>query len=192
LAQVFTITSLKQQTDEDLLLEFKRSGDQNALAELYLRYSDLLYGVCLKYLEDAEDAKDAVMNIYQELLRKVPQHEIQHFKSWVYVLAKNYCLMQLRSAKKNITVNLEQHTMQSDDFSHLDSVIEKEEAFKRLEKCIEKLPEEQKSSIQLFYYDNKCYNEIAETTGMDWNKVRSLIQNGRRNLKICMEKNAGK
>ncbi len=192
MAQVFTITSLKQQTDEDLLLEFKRSGDQNALAELYLRYSDLLYGVCLKYLEDAEDAKDAVMNIYQELLRKVPQHEIQHFKSWVYVLAKNYCLMQLRSAKKNITVNLEQHTMQSDDFSHLDSVIEKEEAFKRLEKCIEKLPEEQKSSIQLFYYDNKCYNEIAETTGMDWNKVRSLIQNGRRNLKICMEKNAGK
>lgn len=192
MAQVFTITSLKQQTDEDLLLEFKRSEDQNALAELYLRYSDLLYGVCLKYLEDAEDAKDAVMNIYQELLRKVPQHEIQHFKSWVYVLAKNYCLMQLRSAKKNITVNLEQHTMQSDDFSHLDSVIEKEEAFKRLEKCIEKLPEEQKSSIQLFYYDNKCYNEIAETTGMDWNKVRSLIQNGRRNLKICMEKNAGK
>lgn len=192
MAQVFTITSLKQQTDEDLLLEFKRSGDQNALAELYLRYSDLLYGVCLKYLEDAEDAKDAVMNIYQELLRKVPQHEIQHFKSWVYVLAKNYCLMQLRSAKKNITVNLEQHTMQSDDFSHLDSVIEKEEAFKRLEKCIEKLPKEQKSSIQLFYYDNKCYNEIAETTGMDWNKVRSLIQNGRRNLKICMEKNAGK
>ncbi|MGC4233271.1 MAG: sigma-70 family RNA polymerase sigma factor [Niabella sp.] len=192
MAQVFTITSLKQLTDEDLLLEFKRSGDQNALAELYLRYSDLLYGVCLKYLEDAEDAKDAIMNIYQELLRKVPQHEIQHFKSWVYVLAKNYCLMQLRSAKKNITVNLEQHAMQSDDFSHLDSVIEKEEAFKRLEKCIEKLPGEQKSSIQLFYYDNKCYNEIAETTGMDWNKVRSLIQNGRRNLKICMEKNAGK
>lgn len=192
MAQVFAIASLKHLTDEELLLQFKRSGEQNALAELYLRYSDLLYGVCLKYLEDAEEAKDAVMNIYHELLRKVPQHEIQHFKSWVYVLTKNYCLMQLRSAKKNITVNLEQHAMQSDDFSHLDSVIEKEEAFKRLEKCIEKLPEEQKSSIQLFYYKNKCYNEIAETTGMDWNKVRSLIQNGRRNLKICMEKNAGK
>ncbi|GAB3428173.1 RNA polymerase sigma factor [Niabella aquatica] len=191
MAQVFKITSLKQSGDEELLREYKRSGDQNALAELYLRYSDLLYGVCLKYLEDADEAKDAVMDIYQELLRKVPQHEIQHFKSWVYVLTKNYCLMQLRSAKKNITVNLEQYTMQSDDFSHLDSVIEKEEAFKRLEKCIEKLPHEQKSSIQLFYYDNKCYNEIAEATGMDWNKVRSLIQNGRRNLKICMEKNAG-
>lgn len=191
MAQVFKITSLKEANDDSLLQQFKQTGDQHALAELYLRYSDLLYGVCLKYLEDAEEAKDAVMNIYQELLRKVPQHEIQNFKSWVYVLTKNYCLMQLRSAKKNITVNLEQHAVQSDDFSHLDSIIEKEEAFKRLEKCIEKLPGEQKSSIKLFYYDNKCYNEIAETTGMDWNKVRSLIQNGRRNLKICMEKNVG-
>ncbi|MCH5597237.1 RNA polymerase sigma factor [Niabella ginsengisoli] len=190
MAQVFKITSLKEASDDSLLLEFKQTGDQQALAELYLRYSDLLYGVCLKYLEDADDAKDAVMNIYQELLRKIPHHDIQNFKSWVYVLTKNYCLMQLRSAKKHITVNLEQHTVQSDDFSHLDSIIEKEEAFKRLEKCIEKLPEEQKSSIRLFYYDSKCYNEISETTGMDWNKVRSLIQNGRRNLKICMEKNA--
>jgi RNA polymerase sigma-70 factor (ECF subfamily) len=190
LTLVLKISSLKEPTDDQLLLQFKQTGDQHALAVLYLRYSELLYGVCLKYLEDADDAKDAVMNIYQELLKKVPQHEIQNFKSWVYVLTKNYCLMQLRSAKKNITVSLEQHSMQSDDFSHLDSVIEKEEAFKRLEKCIEKLPGEQQQSIKLFYYDSKCYNEIAETTSMDWNKVRSLIQNGRRNLKNCMEKNA--
>lgn len=190
MAQVLSILSLKESTDDQLLSRFKQTGDQQLLAELYLRYSDLLYGVCLKYLEDAEEAKDAVMNIYQELLIKVPRHEIQNFKSWVYVLTKNHCLMHLRSAKKNITVSLEQHTVQSDDFSHLDNVIEKEEAFKRLEKCIEKLPAEQQQSIQLFYYENKCYNEIAETTSMDWNKVRSLIQNGRRNLKICMEKNA--
>jgi RNA polymerase sigma-70 factor (ECF subfamily) len=182
--------SLKEATDDQLLDRFKQTGDQQALAELYLRYSELLYGVCLKYLEDAEEAKDAVMNIYQELLVKVPRHEIQNFKSWVYVLTKNHCLMHLRSAKKNITVSLEQHAVQSDDFSHLDSVIEKEEAFKRLEQCIKKLPGEQQQSIKLFYYENKCYNEIAETTSMDWNKVRSLIQNGRRNLKICMEKNA--
>lgn len=192
MAQIVSIKSLKNATDEQLIEQFKQTGDQQALAELYLRYSELLYGVCLKYLEDAEEARDAVMNIYQELLVKVPRHEIQNFKSWVYVLTKNHCLMQLRSAKKNITVSLEQHPVQSDDFSHLDSVIEKEEAFKRLEKCIEKLPAEQQQSIQLFYYNNKCYNEIAETTGMDWNRVRSLIQNGRRNLKICMEKNAAK
>lgn len=190
MAKVFTIPAKQEATDEALMLEFKNSGNQEALATLYLRYADLLYGVCLKYLENAENAKDAVMNIYQELLRKLPHHTVENFKSWVYVLTKNYCLMQLRAAKKNITVNIEQQAVQSDDFSHLDDVLQKEEVFKRMEKCMGTLPGEQQKAIQMFYYDNKCYNEIAETTGMDWNKVRSMIQNGRRNLKICMEKNA--
>ncbi len=99
--------------------------------------------------------------------------------------------MQLRAAKKNITVNLDGANVQSGDFSHLDNVLDKEDEFKRLEKCMETLSGEQKQSIELFYYQNKCYNEIADETGLEWNKVRSLIQNARRNLKICMEKNAG-
>ena len=191
MAKVFKIPAASETPDERLLEEFKNSGNQEALATLYLRYSDLLYGVCLKYLEDAEEAKDAVMDIYQELLRKLPGHEVVNFRSWVYVVAKNHCLMQLRAAKKNITVNLEPQNMQSGDFSHLDDVLNKEEEFKRLEKCMETLPGEQKRSIKLFYYQSKCYNEIAEETGLEWNRVRSLIQNGRRNLKICMEKNGG-
>jgi len=156
-------------TDEDLLLEFKQSNSQDVLAKLYLRYTDLVYGVCLKYLKDGEAAKDAVMNIYAELLQKLAQ--------------------QLRKEKKMITVEFQAGVMQSEDFSHLDSILSKEQDFKKLEQCLERLPVEQKQSIQLFYLENKCYNEIVEQTGMDWNKVRSLIQNGRRNLKICMEKN---
>jgi len=190
LTQLLKIKSIKEADDEQLLLEFKRTGQQEMLATLFLRYSDLLYGVCLKYLEDAEEAKDAVMNIYQELLRKVPLHEIQHFKSWVYVLTKNFCLMQLRKTKKNITVNLDQQAVQSEDFSHLDDVMDQEETFNRLEDCMNKLSGDQEKTIRMFYYENKCYNEITENTGLDWNKVRSLIQNGRRNLKNCMEKNA--
>lgn len=177
-------------SDAELLELFKKKEDQEVLATLYLRYSDLIYGVCLKYLGEAEEAKDAVMNIYGELREKLPRHEVQHFKSWVYVLAKNHCLMLLRAAKKNITVPLDMQGVQSSDFSHLDSVMEQEETFKKLEKCMEGLPEEQEKTIRMFYYDNKCYNEIALSTGLEWNKVRSLIQNGRRNLKICMEKNA--
>ncbi|ANH81395.1 RNA polymerase subunit sigma-70 [Niabella ginsenosidivorans] len=178
-------------SDSELLDRFKHQEDEEALASLYLRYSDLLYGVCLKYLQEPEDARDAVMNIYQELREKLPRHEIQHFKSWVYVLAKNHCLMILRAAKKHVTVHLDAQVVQSGEFSHLDSIIEQEETFKKLEKCIQSLPGEQEKAIRLFYYESKCYNEIAESTGLDWNKVRSLIQNGRRNLKNCMEKNAG-
>ena len=176
-------------SDEELLAEFKKDFDQQMLAQLYLRYTDLVYGVCMKYFKNAEVSKDAVMNIYQELLTKLQTNEVQNFKSWLYVVVKNHCLMQLRKEKKNITVEFTPAVMQSEDFTHLDDVLEKENELKKLEFCIEHLPVEQKQSIQLFYLENKCYNEIVDTTGYDWNKVRSLIQNGRRNLKICMEKN---
>ena len=183
------IKHLASLSDEELLSLFKENADQQMLAQLYLRYSDLVYGVCMKYFKNAEIAKDAVMNIYHELLTKLQAHEVENFKSWLYVVVKNHCLMQLRKAKKNITVEFTPAIMQSEGFTHLDDVLEKENKLKRLEFCIEHLPAEQKQSIQLFYLENKCYNEIVDTTGYEWNKVRSLIQNGRRNLKICMEKN---
>jgi len=188
-APLIHIKSLASLTDEELLNTFKETADQEMLAQLYLRYTDLVYGVCMKYFKNAEISKDAVMNIYQELLTKLQTNEVQNFKSWLYVVVKNHCLMQLRKEKKNITVEFTPAVMQSEDFTHLDDVLEKENELKKLEFCIEHLPAEQKQSIQLFYLENKCYNEIVETTGYDWNKVRSLIQNGRRNLKICMEKN---
>jgi len=188
-APVIHIKSNEGLNDEALLNAFKESADQQILAQLYLRYTDLVYGVCMKYFKDPEAAKDAVMNIYQELLTKLQTHEVSNFKSWLYVVVKNHCLMQLRKERKMVTVEFTPAVMQSTDFTHLDDVLEKEHELKKLEFCIENLPDEQRQSIRLFYLGNKCYNEIVKTTGFEWNKVRSLIQNGRRNLKICMEKN---
>lgn len=174
-------------TDDDLLNEYQSAGNQNILARLYLRYTDMVYGVCLKYLKDAEASKDAVMNIYQELLTKLQTHQIDNFKSWLYVVTKNHCLMQLRKEKKMTTVEFQVDYMQNEDFSHLDNILEKENNLQKLDNCMERLNKEQQQAIQLFYLENKCYNEITELTGIEWNKVRSLVQNGRRNLKICME-----
>lgn len=175
-------------SDEELLAAYQLHRQQDVLAELFMRYQGLLYGVCVKYLKDQDAAQDAVMSIYEELLRKLHQHEVANFKSWLYVLAKNHCLMELRKDKKMPTTEFQPEFMQSADFSHLDNALQdKEEKLNSLENCIEQLNEEQKLSIKLFYLDGKCYNEIVEMTGLEWNKVRSLIQNGRRNLKICME-----
>jgi RNA polymerase sigma factor (sigma-70 family) len=180
--------STAQRPDEELLSAYKLHRQQEVLAELFMRYHDMLYGVCVKYLKDQDAAQDAVMNIYEELVKKLHNHEVENFRSWVYVLAKNHCLMDLRKQKKMPTTEFQPEFMQSGDFSHLDTALEeKEERLNSLEGCIEQLNEEQKHSIKLFYLEQKCYNEIVEITGLDWNKVRSLIQNGRRNLKICME-----
>lgn len=157
------------------------------LGTLYERYMDIVFGVCLKYFKAPEPAKDAVMQIFEELVQKLHKYEIDNFRSWLYTLAKNYCLMQLRTPKNLRTVELDPSLMQSADNTHLNGVMQKEHEFKTLEKCIQTLSPEQKVSVELFYLQNKCYNEIATITGKEWNKVRSLIQNGRRNLKICME-----
>lgn len=175
--------------DETLLKTYQASGDQSDLAILFMRYTDLVYGTALKYLKEPEEAKDAVMNLYQELVQKLRTHEVDNFKSWLYVVTKNHCLMQLRKQKKTVTVELQPAFMQSEDFSHLDSILEKEKEFQKLGKCVDGLLIDQRTIICLFYLEGKCYNEIVEKTGFDWNKVRSLVQNGRRNLKKCMEQN---
>ena len=185
-----TVKHINQSADDNsLMYEYQQTLNQNALATLFLRYNDLVFGTCMKYFKDEETSRDAVMDIYQELVQKLPQHKVDNFKSWLYVVTRNHCLMQLRKDKKTPTVEFDGQFMQSEDFSHLDNVLEKETRLNSLENCIEALNDEQKKSIQLFYLENKCYNEIADITGIEWSKVRSLIQNGRRNLKICMEKN---
>lgn len=158
------------------------------LGELFQRYMELVYGVCLKYLKEPEAAKDSVMQLFEELVQKLKKHEVDNFKGWLHQVAKNHCLMQLRTPKNLKTVEFKTELVQSEENVHLNGVMEREENFRQMENCLATLAPEQQEAIRLFYLEGKCYNEIVEMTGQEWNQVRSLIQNGRRNLKICMEK----
>ncbi|MDE3247286.1 MAG: sigma-70 family RNA polymerase sigma factor [Bacteroidota bacterium] len=174
--------------DGTLVAQYQASGDLQVLALLYQRYMELVYGVCLKYLEDPEAARDAVMQVFEVLGDKLKKHQVDNFKGWLYTLAKNHCLMQLRSRKHTRTVDISPELMQSGEEWHLNGELEKEASFQKLERCLQTLSAEQKQVVERFYLHQQCYNDIVSATGLDWKKVRSLIQNGRRNLKICMEK----
>ena len=128
------------------------------------------------------------MGIFEELVTKLRKHEVNNFKGWLYTVAKNHCLMALRS-KKQIPVTQLPEFMQLAENPHLENATEKEMNLNRLSKCIESLSPDQKHTVQLFYLEEKSYKEIAGITQTEWNKVRSLVQNARRNLKICMDKN---
>jgi RNA polymerase sigma factor (sigma-70 family) len=179
--------SSQTDTDEDLISRFRETGNNELVGVLYQRYMELVYGVCLKYLKHPENAQDSVIVIFEELVVKLKKHEVENFKGWLYTLAKNHCLMRLRSEKKQQVVEFDVELMQSEENVHLNGELDKEENFRKLEYCLGQLGDDQRTVISLFYLENKCYNEIVEQTGMDWNKVRSFIQNGRRNLKNCME-----
>ena len=176
-----------EHADSELLNRYRESGDLSVLAQLYKPYMPLVYGVCLKYLKDEDLCKDAVMQLFEELIDKVRKYEIKQFRGWLYVLTRNYCLMQLRSAKKTEIIYIDE-VMENSFVFHPDNNDADEETLKALERCMEKLPAAQKQSVNLFYYKEKCYKEIAEQTGYTLNEVKSYIQNGKRNLKICMEK----
>jgi len=175
--------------DDQLLNSYRESGDIGLLGKLYERQMPLVYGVCLKYLKDTEQAKDAVMAIFEELVVKARQHDVKQFRSWLYVVSRNYCLMQLRAAKKADLVNIDD-VMEFDSFLHHDNGT-KEIVLETLERCLERLSEHQKQAVSLFYLKEQCYAEIANVTGFTLNEVKSYIQNGKRNLKICMEGSSG-
>lgn len=185
------LSSTKYQniTDAELVLAYKKQDNKEALGALYQRYMDLIYGVCTKYLKDRELAKDTVLNIYEELVSKLHRHDVDNFKSWLYMVAKNHCLMYLRSPKNQRTKEFVPEVMQLDETPHLNGELENEANFNKLEKCLQTLVKEQEKSVKLFYYEQKCYKEIADLTGYEVGQVRSYIQNGRRNLKLCMDKN---
>ena len=179
----------KQFDDQELVLQYKGSGELALVGELYNRYMSLVFGVCLKYLKDREESRDAVMQIFEKLVSSLREHEIGNFKSWLYVTARNHCLMQIRARKGKNFEEIRGDFMESGAELHPDDGSEMESNLSKLENCIEQLVAEQKSCIRLFYIQQKCYKEIVTLTGFDDDKVKSYIQNGKRNLKICMDQN---
>ncbi len=177
-------------SDQELIRNFRNGTNRDALGTLYLRYMELVYGVCLKYFGQPDQAQDAVMDIYEHINRKLPGHEVENFPAWLYMVSKNHCLQILRKKNTSLTVSLEDHIMQNGQEWHLeDDTFDfdvPEDLEDRLHECIEQLPEKQKVCIRMFYFEKKSYADICDMTSLPMDHVRSNIQNGRRNLKKCM------
>lgn len=178
-------------TDQELIARYKKEGDLTVLGTLYTRYLPLVLGCCLKYLKNKQDAQDASMQLFEQLIDKVKKNDIVNFKPWLYMVCRNYCLMQLRQLThggKFREVDFEETFMEFADDFHLDSIMENENVSTQLAHCIEALQKEQKKSILMFFFECVSYKQISETTGHDLKRIKSAIQNGKRNLKICLSK----
>ncbi len=173
-------------TDSELLEKFCKDGNNQWLGILLQRYTLLLLGTCMKYLKNEEAAKDAVQQIFLKAVTELQKYKVDYFKSWLYMVAKNYCLMQLRD--KNIFIPVEDHTTLIQQEADMIEIKDKEKTLTLIEASIEELNTEQKTCVTLFYLQKKSYTEIAERTGYTLLQVKSHIQNGKRNLKLSVEK----
>ncbi|MEI6575765.1 MAG: sigma-70 family RNA polymerase sigma factor [Bacteroidota bacterium] len=180
-------------SDEQLLKSFQGEGDAECIGELFKRYTHLVLGVCMKFLKDEEVARDAVMQIFGDLLAKPPDKEVLNIKAWLFAVSRNYCLMQLRHFQTEARMRdqklqeLQAELMESPSVMHL---YEEEEALMAREKILKavmKLNYEQRRCVQLFFLEEKTYQEITDLTGYNFRQVKSYIQNGKRNLKMMLD-----
>ncbi|MGI6047426.1 MAG: RNA polymerase sigma factor [Petrimonas sp.] len=181
-----TNRNIAKLSNEELFEIYKKEHQTVHFHELYRRYIPMLYGLCLKYLGNEQDAQDAVMDLFENLTEKVSNYEITNFHSWLYTVAKNHCLLKIRKEKQVYFEDINEAVMENGDFFTLLDEEKSNEEKSALEYCMTELNEEQRTSIEYFYYENKSYADIVLLTGYSLNKVKSYIQNGKRNLKNCI------
>ena len=179
----------EETSDQQLLENFYRDRNNEWLGILLQRYTLLLLGVCMKYLKNEEDARDSVQQIFLKSITELHKYKVDYFKSWIYMVAKNHCLMKLRDKQGKIPVELtENHIATPAENTDRHALLNDEKTFELMNNSLDELNEEQKQCVTLFYLEKRSYQEISEVTGFNMMQVKSYIQNGKRNLKIILEK----
>lgn len=176
-------------TELELLERFYQDRDNHWLGILLQRYTLLLFGVSMKYLKNEEEAKDAVQQIFLKAITELNKYKVEYFKSWLYMVAKNYCLMRLRDQQGKKPAEMKESMIAiAEEDGLLQKHLEKDRTLDLMEQSLDELNTEQRDCIKLFYLEKRSYQEIADHTGFSLMQVKSYIQNGKRNLKILLEK----
>ncbi|HEY4290410.1 MAG TPA: sigma-70 family RNA polymerase sigma factor [Puia sp.] len=178
-------------TDQELLDRWYSDHNNEWLGVLLQRYTLLLFGVCMKYIKQEDEARDCVQQIFVKVITELGKYKVEYFKSWIYTIARNHCLMKLRDQHGRAAELSESMLAAWDDEPGNNSHRQKEQLLQWMGDSLEELGKEQKLCVTLFYLDKRSYQEIASSTGFTLMQVKSHIQNGKRNLKLLMEKKAG-
>ena len=187
------IKTIQTLSDEQIIEHYKKDAQKLFVGELYKRYTKFVFFVSMKYLKNEARSKDAVMEVFEKLFTDLLKHEIQKFKPWLHTVVRNHCLIILRKDQsilnKDKKFQAEQDLfVENDEDMHLINENKFEQKEENLTKALSDLKKEQKECVELFYLQDKSYNEIAEITGHSIKNIKSYIQNGKRNLKIKLTK----
>ncbi len=182
-------TPYAHMTDQELLEKYQSRHENEWLGILLQRYTLLLLGVSMKYLKNEEEAKDAVQQIFLKVLQELPKYRVDYFKSWLYMVAKNYCLMRIREKQGKITTEISErhHATPGEESDNL-LLLQNDRTLDLMEESLAELNPEQQQCVTLFYLQKKSYQEVSQVTGYSLMQVKSHIQNGKRNLKILIER----
>ena len=169
-------------TDTELIARYRKRGQRKWVGVLFNRYAHLVLGLCMQYLKDEDRAQDMCMAIFEKLLHELKKRQVTHFKSWLYTLSRNECLMQLRKdGNPKVLAAAEAYTRQVQE-SETASKALAEVQLDELQRALKQLNEAQRTCVERFYLKQQSYAAIAAETGYTLKHVKSHIQNGKRNL----------
>lgn len=184
----YSTSNYNHLTDNELVIQYKKTADKIYVGELYKRYTHLVLGMCINYFKDRDVAKDMVLQIFEKLFDELKKREVENFKAWLTFVVRNYCISELRKMQTQLNRDIEYQYQLKNQLIEEDKeeIAEEEEKLEALEKAMERLNPFQKKCIELFYLKNMSYTQIVEMTGYSVNEVKSYIQNGKRNLKMII------
>ena len=176
-------------TDQELLEQFYSDHNNEWLGVLLQRYTLLLLGVSMKYLKNEEEAKDSVQQVFLKVIQELQKYKVEYFKSWLYMVAKNHCLMKLREKQGKITTEINDRlTTKPEEETDRQTLLQNDYTLEIMEQSLKELNQEQQQCVTLFYLQKKSYQDVSDETGFSMLQVKSYIQNGKRNLRLLIEK----
>lgn len=184
--RLFRSSNILNDNDSDIIARYKKNNDKDLIGILFDRHSHLVYGICYQYLKNEDSCKDAVLTIFEKLFHDLDKYEVTNFSSWIHSVARNYCFAVLK--KEHAMVELSEVDKAIEDDCEDENSILVENNLPHLNKALNSIKGKQKICVELFYLQNMSYIEITKKTGFSINEVKSNIQNGKRNLRIYLEK----
>ena len=176
-------------SDQELLAQFHADHDNEWLGVLLHRYTLLLLGVCMKYLKNEEEAKDSVQQVFLKVIQELHKYKVEYFKSWLYMVAKNHCLMKLRERQGKYLAEINDRLLaQPEEEADRQALLQNDHTLGLMADALKELNDEQRQCVTLFYLEKKSYQQVSDQTGFSLLQVKSYIKNGKRNLKILIEK----
>lgn len=177
---------------EDLISRFQR-GQPRAFEALYDRYKDYVYRVAFSALRNREEAEDAVQEIFLDLLKALPDYDVQgpaRFETWLYRVALNRSRMRMRrktlpSAEwEDMEEGLERLPMP--DSVRPERVVIDRESATALWRAVDQLPETHRQPVLMRYRDGLAYDEIASVLGVRLGTVKSRLYNAHKKLQALL------
>lgn len=167
--------------DRILIGEFQK-GDEFAFVSIYNRYKTSVYAFCVKMLGDRELARDVMqetfLRVYENRDRLV---NISSFKAWIFTIARNQCLNQIRKARWQVPLDTERDLVAERSETPI-SLLEKNERVALVARYLNELSDEYREVIILREYQNMSYDEIAAVTRSTLSAVKSRLFKARRKL----------